>query len=270
MANLYQCRLATILNIKKEGDSSILYTCQLPNFSFNYGQFVMVSLPGAGECPISICSSANLENSFELCIKKVGHVTSEIHKLKVNDKIGIRGPYGNGFPFHLGQERNILLIGGGIGIEPLRGMILDSWFLPKYKVVAMYGTRDDKTVMFKTEFNSWRKRTDFYLAMQIKPKTKSLKKYCSVIGMVTDIINERTLLPSSVAFLCGPPIMYRFVIAKLNEHGIKDEDIYVSLERTMHCGLGLCEHCAVGTKYVCKDGPVFKYSDIKDELKRFG
>jgi NAD(P)H-flavin reductase len=269
MPNLYNTRQALIKDIKKEVDNSLLFTLELAGFSFNYGQYVMVSIPEAGECPISICSSALNINEFQLCIKKTGKVTEQIHKVKIGDKLQIRGPYGNGFPFHLNKNKNIILIAGGIGIAPLRSIILDLWFLKDCKVSVLYGSRHENVCMFKNEYNDWRKRCNFNIALQYEPKTKRFKRDCSVIGMITELMNKQTILSNSIAFVCGPLVMYEPVVKKLKKLDFKENDIYLSLERTMYCGIGLCEHCAIGDKYVCKDGPIFRYSDIKEDLFKF-
>lgn len=231
MTNPYQTRPAKILNIKDLTYNVKLFTLD-HQFDFQPGQFVIAGLPGFGEAAFSLPA----EN--QLAIRKVGTVTSALHRLKIGDKIFIRGPYGNGWP----KTDSLLVVAGGCGIISLRPL------LTKVNTIIFYGVGSKKDLLFKDEYKSWPN-----LHTSIEPK------------MVTDLFDEINLPENISAFLCGPPIMYKFVIKKLKEHKIPDKKIYLSLERRMYCGIGICQHCAIGTKYVCKDGPVFNLKELKGQ-----
>jgi NAD(P)H-flavin reductase len=267
MKNPYDTQTVKILKIQDEGSDSKLFTIQAPRgFLYRSGQFVMVSLLGYGEAPISICSDPSLKNKFELCVRKAGMVTGAMHAMKIGDKIGIRGPYGRPFPVALAEKRNLLLVAGGLGLEPLRPAIFEIIKnREKYKKVQIfYGARTEDDLLFRGEYDLWMKNgIDFNLCLD-KPTGKFKMKHPVIQGVVTVLFEKIPLAESPIAFLCGPPIMYKFVLEKLTKSGFKNEDIYLSLERRMHCGVGVCNHCAVGSFFVCEDGPVFSWAELKD------
>ncbi len=267
MKNPYDTQSVKILKIQDEGSRSKLFTIETPrDFSYRSGQFVEVSLPGYGEAPISICSDPSLKNRFEICVRNAGMVSSALHAAKVGDRIGVRGPYGKPFPLAQAEKRNLLLVVGGLGLEPLRPAILEIVRNRKNykKVQIFYGARSEDDLLFRNEYESWLKNEiDFNLCLD-KP-TGKFKLQCPVIqGLVTVLFEKTPLAEDPLAFLCGPPVMYKFVLEKLKKAGFLDRDIYLSLERRMHCGLGVCNHCAVGSFFVCQDGPVFSWERIKD------
>ena len=269
MKNPYKIQTSKILKIEKEGSESKLFTLKAPkDFKFKGGQFVEVSLPGFGEAPFSICSDPSQKNNFEICARKTGVLTSELHKMKKGESIGIRGPYGAPFPIKLVEKRDLLLVAGGLGIEPLRPIILEILSNRKkyQKVQLLYGACEEDDLLFSGEYEKWRSGLEFFLTLD-KPKDifgNLPKKWKCQVGVVTNLFDRAKIYRNAVAFLCGPPVMYKFVIKKLKELDFKDEDIYLSLERKMHCGVGVCNHCAVGSFSVCKDGPVFSWERIKD------
>jgi len=193
--------------------------------------------------------------------------------------VGIRGPYGNGWPSLAGHHpaqlgghfnKNLLIVVGGLGLIPLRTLLLDKdKYLPlKTKIQIFYGAKTPEEFLFKNDFDKWREQgIDLKLTID-----KQCPGWDGCVGVVTKLFDEYPIVEDAQTFLCGPPIMYKFVLEKIKEKNaglapedaIKDEDIYVSLERRMHCGIGVCQHCAVGSFYTCKDGPVFRYSEIKD------
>jgi NAD(P)H-flavin reductase len=270
MKNPYKTQSVKILDVKEEGSGSKLFTLKSPKgFKFKSGQFIQISLPGFGEAPFSICSSPNEKKSFELCVKKIGTLTNQFHKMKKGENIGIRGPYGTSFPVKLLESRDLILVGGGIGIEPLRSVILEILGnRNKYqKVQLLYGACSEEDLLFASEYDKWRSGLDFFLTLD-KPKGDPGKnlpsKWKCQTGVVTNLFEKVRIYRNAVAFLCGPSVMYKFVIKKLKELNFKDEDIYLSLERRMHCGVGACNHCAVGSFSVCKDGPVFSWAQLRD------
>jgi len=180
--------------------------------------------------------------------------------MKIGDYVGIRGPYGNGWPII--TNSNILIVVGGLGLIPLRTLILGKEkFLGKNaKIQIFYGARLPQEMLFRYEFNKWRKKG---VEMRLTIDNKC-PDWVGCVGLVTTLFNHFQLIENVKALLCGPPVMYKSTLEKLKEKGIANQDIYLSLERRMHCGLGVCQHCAVGPYYTCKDGPVFRYDQIKN------
>ena len=260
MINNYKIYNSKILKIEPEASASKIFTLSPPyrGFSFEPGQYVMVSLPGFGEGAISLTSDFNEKKFFQLTIRKVGILTLAIHDLKKGDTLGIRGPYGRPFPVKAAVGKNILIVAGGIGIEPFRPLILDAVKNPKkYKKVYIFcGSRDENTLLYAKEYPAWKKVCDLSLTLD-NPKTKKYPK-----GQVTALFDLKNIPVDAIAFMCGPPVMYKFVLAKMLDKGFKPENIYVSLERHMDCAQGVCQHCAIGPYYVCKDGPVFSYAEL--------
>ncbi|MFA5128781.1 MAG: FAD/NAD(P)-binding protein [Patescibacteria group bacterium] len=267
MKNQYETQSVKILKIEDEGSNSKLFTLVAPRgFMVRSGQFVEISLPGYGEAPFCLCSDASLKNKFQVCARNVGMVTEAMHALKVGDKVGVRGPYGRPFPLELAKQRNLLIVVGGLGLETVRTAIFEIVKnRNQYKKVQIfYGARTEDDLLFRNEYDLWMKNDiDFHLCLD-KP-TDKFKLSCPVIqGLVTVLFEKEPLAENPVAFLCGPPVMYKFVIKKLKESAFLDSDIFLSLERRMHCGVGVCNHCAVGSFFVCQDGPVFSWAELKD------
>lgn len=236
-------------------------------FEFIPGQIIELSLPGYNEAPFAVCSSAINTDSFQLTIRQAGVLTSALHKLKVGDIFGIRGPYGNGFPLDLIKARNTLIIAGGIGFIPFRSLLMtvcdDQENYPK-DFQVLYGAKTEDELLFETEYARWKKMFDFHITLDKGKKKKIAGGIVCDIGLVTKLIKNLHVNPDSIAIVCGPPVMCQFVINELKNLKFKDEDIFLSLERKMECGIGVCEHCAVGSKFVCKDGPIFCWEEIKD------
>ena len=229
------------------------------NFSFLPGQFVMVHLPGCGEIPISISSSASNKEYIELCIRKVGKVTGMIHRLEPGAIIGIRGPFGTHFPVQKMTGANVLLIAGGLGIAPLRSPIY--WInehLSEYRdITIMYGAREPDQILFDYQFEEWKKIYGLQLLTIVQNAGKGWK---GRVGLITDLFKEVTIDPENTfAIVCGPPVMFKFVCAHLSNVGIPRHRMFVSLERRMHCGMGKCCRCNVGSTFTCLDGPIFDY-----------
>jgi len=262
MINEYQTYNCKILNIKNEGSDSKTFILELPykEFYFTAGQYVMASLPGFGEAAISVSSALDEEKFIELTIRRVGSLTEKIHQLNKGDYLGVRGPYGNGFPLKIAQNKNILIVAGGIGIEPVRPIILDALKnTQKYKSVTIfYGAKDESAVVYANECSKWNKVCDFNLILE-KTNDKKVNQ-----GMITALFDLKNVPKDAIAYMCGPPVMYKFVVQKMLEQGFSPDNIYISFERHMDCAQGICQHCAVGPYYVCQDGPVFGYSQIKD------
>jgi sulfhydrogenase subunit gamma (sulfur reductase) len=228
------------------------------------GQFIELSLFGFGEAPISICSSPTERGYFDVTVRRVGVVTEALHRLKRGDALGIRGPYGNGFPLDKMHGNNILIVAGGLGIVPLRGLI--HYILDKRKdfgeVQILLGCKTPQDVLFNDEMVHWRQRADIQFSCTVDRADPDWK---GNIGLITSLIPDVTLRPQhTYAVAVGPPIMYKFVIAELLKKGIPGHQILVSLERKMKCGLGKCGACQVRNIYVCQSGPVFTFAELKE------
>lgn len=232
-------------------------------FQYRPGQFVEVSVFGVGEAPFCLASPRDGADTFEITARSTGTVTDALHALKVGDQLGVRGPLGNGFPFDEVKGRDILFVGGGIGLPPLRPLI---WEVLRSrdgfkKVTILYGARTPGDLVYKDELERWRAREDvqFMVSVDVGDET-----WTGNVGVVGTLFPKADIDPqATVAFVCGPPIMIRFVVRDLLGMGLAEQDIYTTLERHMRCGVGKCNHCLIGDKYVCKDGPVFSYRQMK-------
>lgn len=259
--------MARITAIRQMTALEKLFTIELPNgFSLNHrpGQFVEVSCFGIGEAPISISSSPSRSNGFfEICVRKVGDVTAALHRLKVGDYIGIRGPFGRGFPIEKFRGKDMLFAPGGLGLAPLRSLInqvLDERALFG-RVIILYGARAPSELLFLDELKLWESREDVELHLTVDRGDETWKGH---IGVITTLFKDITINPrNTVAVTCGPPVMYRFVLMELLGKGISEGNIYLSLERRMKCGVGKCGHCQINQIYTCQSGPVFAYREIK-------
>ncbi len=228
------------------------------------GQFVEVSVFGVGEAPISITSSPSRSNgTFELCARRAGDVTNVLHRMSPGELIGVRGPFGQGFPIERMRGKDILFAPGGLGLAPLRSLInqvLDE--RGKYgKVTILYGAKHPSELLFTDELQQWAERGDLELHVTVDRPDDHWK---GNVGVITTLFPKvQVYARNTVAITCGPPVMYRFVLMELLGKGIPEGNIYLSLERRMKCGVGKCGHCQINHVYACQSGPVFAYSDIK-------
>ncbi len=229
------------------------------SFSFLPGQFVMVEVPGYGEIPISISCSPTAKGFLELCIRRAGIVTSALHSAKRGARIGIRGPFGTAFPMHSMKGRDVLLIAGGLGLAPLRA--------PIYHVIEnrtsyrdvhiLYGTGEPSQLLFDYQYAEWSRIDDIDLKVIVERPDDD---WTGPVGLITKLIDDITVDPNeSYAIVCGPPVMFKFVCNKLHDMGMPMRRMFVSLERRMHCGMGKCCRCNIGSTFTCVDGPVFDY-----------
>jgi len=228
------------------------------------GQFAELSIPGIGEAPISLSSSPTRGPGFEMVVRKVGSVTGAVHRLKAGDLVGIRGPYGKHFPVD-GELRgkDLLFIGGGIGMVPLRSAI--QYVLDRRgdygRVIVLYGTREPSERLFVEELQDLQARDDVEFLETVDRADESWR---GNVGVITTLMPKVEVdAARTVALVCGPPVMYRFVLLELFAKNLQPENIYISLERHMKCGVGKCGHCQIHGLYVCQDGPVFRYADVQ-------
>lgn len=262
----YQVRRGRIVAISELTWQEKLFRVELPDgeiLDHDPGQFVQVSLFGVGEAPISLCSSPTRPESFELCVRRAGRVTTALHQLPVGAEVGIRGPYGVGFPVLLLEGNDVLLIAGGLGIAPLRSLV--DYIIDNRrdfgKVDILLGCRDPKSMLFANELQFWDKRIDLNFCCSID---RADPEWAGNVGLLTALIPGVNLDPQKTfAVACGPPAMYRGVVDELLRKGLPESHIYLSLERHMKCGLGKCGHCQISELYCCQDGPVFCYRQIK-------
>lgn len=232
-------------------------------FQYKPGQFVEVSLLGYGESPISIASAPTKIGYLELCVRRVGRVTEALHQLSQNDVVGIRGPFGNGFPVGEMISKNLVFIGGGLGLAPLRSLI-NAVFANRRdfgKVSILYGARTPDDLLFRDELAIWGDMNNTEVLITVDVGSED---WGGNVGVVTTLFSKTVISThNAVAIVCGPPIMFRFVIQELVKIGFSEETIMLTLERLMKCGIGKCGHCNIGSKYVCQDGPVFTYEELK-------
>jgi NAD(P)H-flavin reductase len=235
-------------------------------FSVEYrpGQFMMVSVIGTGEAPFSISSSPSRPGLIEFCIRKVGTVTEALFKLKENSTIGVRGPYGNGFPVEKMIGHDLIFVVGGLGAAPLRSLLLYVLDNRKLfgKVHFLHGAKKPAEMLFREEFFSMCERDD--LSCLLAVDADDTGKWPAHVGLVTCLFDHvKNVNPENTyAVVCGPPAMYKFVIAELLKLNIPKHQILMTLERRMKCGTGKCGHCAIDYIYACLDGPVFTYWDV--------
>ena len=267
-SSIYLPEIATLLKKEKMTQFDSFFEFQLKERSLGHlpGQFIEVSIPGIGEAPISISSPPSEEKTFEMVIRKVGSVTGAIHTLEKGDTVGIRGPFGTSFPMDDLKGKNLLFITGGIGLVPARSAIKYALeHLGDYKNIwILFGCKDPEQRLFTNELAEWGKRDDidFY-------ETVDQCEGCDWkgnVGVITTLLPklEHVVDPSNTyAIIVGPPVMYKYVILGLHDMEFPDDHIIVSLERRMKCGVGKCGHCQMDNIYVCQDGPVFYYNDIK-------
>lgn len=262
--DIYLPELATITKRRMLNGTELFMHLELDSgkeLDHKPGQFVEVSIAGLGEAPISISSSPT-QKGFELVVRNVGSLTKAIHKLEAGQKLGIRGPYGSLYPLEQAKGKDMVFICGGIGLVPQRSFIryvLDN--RKDYgKVTVLIGTKCYDMRLFREELAMWSERKDMTLIETIDDAHDC---WNGDVGVVTTLIPKvESDLPKSVILVCGPPVMYKFVLMALSEADVPTENIYVNLERRMKCGVGKCGHCQINSLYVCQDGPVFRWSDL--------
>ncbi len=270
MENVYLPHVTKIAEVRRETVDTLTYLLRFADpgvarsFTFKPGQFVEVSVFGVGEAPIGFASAPSNGDGFEITVRALGSVTRALHRLRPGDWVGIRGPYGNSFPCETTKGQDILIIGGGIGLPPLRSLI--EAILQEREafgaITILYGARTPQDRVYKGELDRWKSRGDLLLLETVDVGDET---WAGSVGVVTTLLARISVNPSrSIAFTCGPPIMIKFVIQDLLKLGFAEDRIVSTLERYMKCGVGKCGHCAIGSKYVCVDGPVFTYKQLKD------
>lgn len=229
------------------------------------GQFVEVSVPGIGEAPISVSSSPTQNGSFQMVVRNMGNVTRAIHNLKPGDKVGIRGPFGTHFPVESAMKRkDIIFVCGGLGLVPVHSAI--NYVLDNRSdygdVTILFGAKTPAERLFVGELREWTQNENVNLMETVD---RGDEQWIGHVGVITTLMTDMTADPGrTVAIICGPPVMYKFAILSLYKMGLRADNIYLSLERHMKCGVGKCGHCQINGLYACQDGPVFRWADIEE------
>lgn len=268
--NAYTPKRAIINDIVVQNDLvrtfSIAFADEIynTNFTFQPGQFIMLSVPHCGEAPISISSSPTRSGQFSLTIRKIGKLTSAVFELKTGDMIGIRGPYGRPFPMEDLAGSNLIFTAGGIGLAPLRSVI--EYCIDKrddYRdITVLYGCKTPGEFCFKDELQDWEYEGLIKTHLTVDAVCD---EWNGCVGLVTTLLDRIHISDEKTkALLCGPGVMIRFVIERLIQMGLKKDDIITTLERHMKCGVGICGHCHHEDKMICTDGPVFIGSELSN------
>lgn len=262
---------AVISAIRRMTVDTTLFTLRTEPFhpvaaSFLPGQFLELSLPGVGEIPVSYCGSPSPAGGIELCIRHVGHVTTPLKGAAPGDAVGVRGPFGHGFPLPAYTGRDLLLIAGGLGMAPLRSLLLallqqrELWG----RLTVLYGARESAALLFVDELLELQRRGVIELQLAVDDPGYCLHGPPDCRVALLPALLERFDLDSvrTSAAICGPAVVYPLLVSRLRRLGVTDDRIHLSLERRMKCGVGSCGHCAVGTLLCCVDGPVFSFADL--------
>ena len=265
--SIYLPRLAELVRMEGLTERERLCELKLRNgdeLGHKPGQFVEISVFGIGEAPLSISSSPTKKGSFEIGVRTVGNVTNALHRLEKGATVGVRGPFGNGFPLDRLKGQDVLIVAGGIGLVPLRSLVhyIEDNRGDFGRLIVLFGARTPAEQLFLDELAIWRQSKDMEYLETVDRGDENWKGNAGVITTLFplfDIAPEKTY-----AVIVGPPVMYRFVIAECKNKGIPDDQLLLSLERRMKCGVGKCGHCQINNVYVCQEGPVFTYSELKN------
>ncbi len=236
---------------------------------FEAGQFNMLYVFGVGEVPISISGDPNVPQQLVHTTREVGPVTHAMHELKRGDVLGVRGPYGTHWPVKQAAGNDVVIVSGGIGFAPLRPALYELIAHREQfgKVVLLYGARTPDEILYPKELQQWRAKFDLEVYVTVD---RAMGGWRGNVGVVTTLIPKAPFDPShTVAFVCGPEIMMRFALLELKRRGVAPQNLFISMERNMKCGIGFCGHCQFGGAFVCKDGPVFRFDQVQDVFDKW-
>jgi sulfhydrogenase subunit gamma (sulfur reductase) len=267
--------LATISDIRDLATGIKLFQVMLDepavraDFDYQPGQFAEVSAFGVGESPFGITSTREQGEGIEFAVSRIGTVTDALHRMDVGDRIGLRGPLGNGFPMDEFKGKNLVILGGGIGGAPLRPIIrtvLDH--RNDYgKLTIFWAARSPDLLVFTDEYDDWRAQPDTELHLTVD---KATPDWQHKEGLITTLVEGVSPSPANaISITCGPPIMIKFAMLTLNKLGFKSEQNWVTLEAKMKCGIGKCGRCNLGGVFICTDGPVFCFAQVEQFLESF-
>ncbi len=266
--NPYLPEVATVLEVITESPTIKSFRVRFDNeeawerFTYQPGQVGQLSVFGVGESTFVINTPPSCREYIQFSVMRAGEVTSAIHKLHPGDKVGVRAPLGNFFPYEQWKGKNIVFVGGGIGMAPIRTIMLHVMeHASEYgRLSLLYGAKSPEDMAYKADLPSWLESDVLHTTLTID---REAPNWPHRVGMIPTVLKELAPSPeNSIAVLCGPPIMIKFTLAAFRELGFKDEDIVTTLERRMKCGIGICGRCNLGGKYVCLDGPVFTQAQL--------
>jgi NAD(P)H-flavin reductase len=262
--NIYKPLISKLTEVIEE--SPLIKTFVLApeeEFSFNTGQFIELSVDGIGEAPFTPSSSPMVTKQIEVTVMKTGYVTEYMHRMKPGSFMGIRGPFGRGYPVENFYDREVLILGGGCGLAPIRSLLftLETITDQLKKVILCYGSKTPTDCIYKPLFSRLNQIRKFEAYRTVDKPEEGWGESVGVVTSLLDKVNVK--IEDSVAVVCGPPVMMKFGTIRLLEMGYRENQIYLSMEKNMSCGLGKCGHCMMGEFFVCKDGPVFTYNEIK-------
>jgi anaerobic sulfite reductase subunit B len=260
--NPYIPTTVEIISIRPESEVDYTYRLAI-DLDVDNGQFVEVSIPKVGECPISVSDFG--EGYIDLTIRHVGKVTNQIAHLEVGDKLGIRGPYGNGFPIEEYRGKDLVIAAGGTGLAPVKSIINYFYRNPKEvnSLTLLLGFKNPANILFADEIAKWERADHINVILTVDEGDED---WTGNVGLVTDIVDRVDFdnVANRSVVIVGPPIMMKFTSLEFMEHNIKEEQIWVSFERKMSCGIGKCGHCKMDDTYICVEGPVFNYTKAKN------
>jgi len=237
--------------------------------SFQPGQFSMLWVFGVGELPISISGDPALRDRLVYTVRSVGQATHSLVNQRLGDSVGVRGPFGTGWPIEAARGRDVVVVAGGIGLAPLRPVIYQVLQNRKDygRLVILYGTRSPRDLLYRKEMATWARNCETQVLVTVDYGGLSWRGH---VGVVTTLFKYARLDPArSLAMVCGPEIMMRFVTRELETQGLGRGDIYLSMERNMKCAVGFCGHCQYGPHFICKDGPVFGYEQMRPLWEKY-
>ncbi|MGA2255367.1 MAG: FAD/NAD(P)-binding protein [Thermoguttaceae bacterium] len=276
-ANIYQPDLMEVVQVRQQTADvksvRIRFRDEMRarDFSFRVGQFGIFSAFGAGESPFNLCSSSNWQDFIEFCFRRTGRVTEALWNIDEGDIVGFRGPYGNAYPMDKWRGKNLIFIGGGIAMPPIRCAI---WYALENReqygqITIVYGARKVGDLVFRNELDRWAEYENVRVVTCVDPGGET-PDWTGQVGFVPTVVEKVGIsAENAVALVIGPPIMIQFTLPVLSKMGLGDSDIYTSLENRMKCGVGKCGRCNCGPAYVCKDGPVFTLEQIRRLPKDF-
>ncbi|MBA7547400.1 Anaerobic sulfite reductase subunit B [subsurface metagenome] len=264
MRSPYQPIAATLEKVAEETPNiKTFWLRPAEPLAFRTGQFVELTVPGLGEAPFTPSSSSAVTEQMEVTIMKAGTVTDRLHELQAGAKLGLRGPYGKGYPMEDLYGKELLIMGGGVGLAPLRSLLYQVFEdIDKFpRVILLYGAKTPADLVYPEQLKKWSKREKFEVLVSVDVGDNGWK---GNVGVVTTLLPKVKLnLDKMAAVVCGPPVMMKFATLELIQMGLAKDRLYLSMEKNMSCGLGKCGHCRLGPYYVCQDGPVFTYDKIE-------
>jgi NAD(P)H-flavin reductase len=266
-------QLHLVREVVKETPDTFTLTLQPGNgeaeTGFQAGQFSMLWVFGVGELPISISGHPEERDRLVYTVRSVGQATNALVSQKAGASVGVRGPFGTGWPVHTARGLDLIIVAGGIGLAPLRPVIYHAFAHRKEyeRLVILYGARSPRDLLYRKELASWARQRDTQVLVTVDYGGLSWRHH---VGVVTTLFKFARLRPArSIAMLCGPEVMMRFVARDLEAQGIGRSQIFLSMERNMKCAVGSCGHCQYGPHFICKDGPVFSYERIGQLLDKY-